>query len=139
MAVHRDEGFATPVEMMFLVVFTVLAVMFLGFLGRLHSAGVQVTSVAQSAARAASMEGGPVAARSSAQRVVIGSPLSSRCSAAPRTRVVWSPSSIGTWQGGSVTVTVSCNIRNRALTGLWSPGVRTVSMSDTQPIDRYHR
>jgi len=34
---------------------------------------------------------------------------------------------------------VSCTVHNRSLTGVWAPGSRTVTMSDTQPIDRYQR
>ncbi|MEI8238070.1 MAG: hypothetical protein WCI22_01510 [Actinomycetota bacterium] len=139
MRTHPDNGFATPVEMMFLVVFAVLAMVFLGFLGRLHAAGVQVTTVAQSAARAASLESGPIAARAAADSAVTTSALATRCSGTPRARMSWSPSPLGTWQGGSVTISVSCALHTRALTGLWSPGVHTVTMSDTQPIDRYHR
>jgi len=136
---RRDDGFATPVEMMGLVLFGLLATMFLGYLGRLHAAGVEVTSTARSAARAASLVSGPNAATAEATHVVATSPLVRRCGGGTRTRVVWAPSSLGTWQGGSVTVTVVCTIRNRSLSGVWAPGMRTVSMSDTQPIDRYHR
>jgi hypothetical protein len=136
---HRDDGLATPVEMMFLIFFALCSTALIGYLGRLHAAGVQVTTVAQSAARVASLESDPVSAGVEATRLVRQSELASRCSGAPRARVTWKPSRLGTWQGGSVTVVVSCAVRNRALSGVWSPGVHTVVMSDTQPIDRYHR
>jgi Flp pilus assembly protein TadG len=136
----RDEdGFATSVELMYLLVLCVVAVLFLGYLGRLHAAGVQVTNTAQSAARAASLATGPTSARSAAADAVSQSTLASRCRLPVRTRLTWTPSAIGTWQGGAVTVEVACTVRNQSLTGVWSPGVRTVVMSDTQPIDRYHR
>jgi hypothetical protein len=136
---ERDAGFATPVEMMAVLFFAVLAVVFLGFLGRLHAAGVQVTEVAQSAARAASLEVTPAAARTAAVRTVAGSELTARCVGRPTTKLTWQPSSIGSWQGGSVTVRISCRVTSQSLAGLWAPGTRTVSMSDTQPVDRYHR
>lgn len=63
-----DSGVATPVEMMYLLIFCLLAVVFLGFVGRLHAAGVEVANAAQSAARAASMAPDPVAAEAAAHQ-----------------------------------------------------------------------
>lgn len=136
---RADEGTATPVEMMYLLIFCVVAVVFLGFLGRLHAAGVQVTNAAQAAARAASLAPDPAAATRAAQGSVAASPLRSRCQGGARATMSWTPSLTGTWQGGSVTVRVTCVVRNQALTGVWSPGVRTVTMTDVQPVDRYQR
>ena len=51
----------------------------------------------------------------------------------------WDPSELGTWQGGTVTVAVSCTVSNQALTGVWTPGERTVTVSDTQVIERFRR
>ncbi|MFM7685253.1 MAG: hypothetical protein ACKPDI_04920, partial [Actinomycetota bacterium] len=58
-SLRADDGVATPVEMLGLLVFCLLAVAFLGYLGRLHATGVMVTTAAQSAARAASIEATP--------------------------------------------------------------------------------
>jgi hypothetical protein len=127
---HDDAGVATPVEMMYLLVFCIVAVVFLGFLGRLHAEGVHVTNMAQTAARAASLAPNPLAGESAARAAVSGSCITS---------FAWSPSARGSWQGGAVTVEVSCTVTNQSLTGVWSPGSRTVVMSDTQPIDRYQR
>jgi hypothetical protein len=137
--VSADDGVATPVEMLYLLVFTIVAVVFLGFLGRLHAAGVEVTNTAQSAARAASVAPSPVAAELAAMNIVESSSLAGRCASLPRTSFSWAPSSIGAWQGGAVTVEVSCTVKNQDLTGVWSPGARTVVMRDTQPVDRYQR
>jgi hypothetical protein len=134
---EQDRGVATPVEMMYLLVFCIVSVVFLGFLGRLHAAGVEVTNTAQAAARAASLAPNPVAAELAAGDTVSASSLSRRC--APRAVVSWTPSSTGAWQGGAVTVEVACTVRNQTLTGVWSPGSRTVVMRDTQPVDRYQR
>ena len=136
----RDEqGVASPVEMMYLLIFSLVAVVFLGFVGRLQAAGIQVTNTAQAAARAASQAQNPAAARSAASDAVATSSLGDRCTGGPRVHVTWAPSATGTWQGGAVTVRVSCAVRNQSLTGVWSPGTRTVVMYDTQPIDRYRR
>ena len=134
-----EDGVATPVEMMYLLIFCMVAVVFLGFVGRLHAAGVQVTNTAQAAARAASIAPDPAAAQQAATTAVASSSLAGRCQGGGQVRLTWAPSPTGTWQGGSVTVQVSCTVRNQALTGFWSPGVRTVVMRDTQPIDRYQR
>lgn len=134
-----DEGVATPVEMMYLIVFCFVVVVFLGFVGRLHAAGVQVGNAAQSAARSASMAADPASAELAANDAVAVYGLQSRCSGGAQVEMTWEPSAAGSWQGGSVTVQVSCTVRNQTLTGVWSPGSRTVVMSDTQPIDRYQR
>ena len=134
-----DSGVATPVEMMYLLIFCLVAVVFLGFVGRLHAAGVEVANAAQNAARAASLAPDPVSAEAAAQEAVADSGLRSRCFGGPTVRLSWDASRSGSWQGGSVTVRVSCTVRNQSLTGVWSPGSRTVVVSDTQPVDRYQR
>ena len=135
----HDDGVATPVEMMYLLVFCVVAVLFIGYVGRLHAAGVEVTNAAQSAARAASLAPTPGAARQAAEEAALDSLLSRRCIGGARVRVIINRTPEGTWQGGSVTVRVSCDLSAQSLAGVWAPGVRTVTMSDTQPVDRYHR
>lgn len=137
-AEKRDRGVSTPIEMMALTTLCLVAFLFIGFLGRLHAAGVEVTSVARAAAREASMASSPAVATAAASSVVGTSPLVRRCGST-RTAVSWRPSTSGTWQGGSVTVVVTCVVRSSALAGLWVPGDRTVTMSDTQPVDWYHQ
>ncbi|MEY4176256.1 MAG: hypothetical protein RI900_3421 [Actinomycetota bacterium] len=137
-SLRADDGVATPVEMLGLLVFCLLAVAFLGYLGRLHSTGLLVTTAAQSGARAASIEATPAAAQAAATAAVTQS-LGTRCTTAPTVRFSWVAGPAGAWRGGSVTVEVACSVPNRSLTPLWSPGVRTLVMRDTQPVDRYRR
>lgn len=139
MELCEEDGIATPVEMMYLLIFCLAAVLFLGFLGRLQAAGVEVTNTAQAAARAASQAPSSALAQRAAEDVVEGSSLNTHCEGGARIRVSWAPSPTGAWQGGSVTVRVSCTVDNQSLAGVWAPGTRTVTMSDTQPIDRYQR
>ncbi len=136
---HGESGLATPIEMMYLLIFCLVAVLFLGYVGRLHAAGVQVTNAAQSGARAASLTADPVAAQSAAEAAVNTRTWRQRCSGGTTVEVSWQPSASGVWQGGSVTVEVACTLSNQSLSGIWTPGARTVVMSDTQPIDRYRR
>lgn len=138
-ALEDEAGIATPVEMMYLLVFVLAALLFLGFVGRLHAAGVQVTNTAQAAARAASQAPGANAALAAAEAVVAGSALADRCEHGAGVQLSWAPSATGVWQGGSVTVQVRCVVSNQALAGVWAPGSRTITVDDTQPIDRYHR
>lgn len=135
----RDAGVVTSVEMMFVLIAAIVAVFTVGYLGRLHAAGVEVTNAAQSAARVASQQPGSVSALTAARAMVDRGPLASRCSGGPGVSMRWSTSAIGTWQGGSVTVEVRCTVINADLSGVWSPGVRTIVVGDTQPIDRYRR
>ena len=134
----RDRGISTPIEMMALTSLCLVAFVFIGFLGRLHSTGIEATSVARAAAREASMALTPVAAAGVADRVVSSSSLARRCSTL-RSAFTWARSGQGSWRGGSATVVVTCVVRAASLTGVWVPGVRTVTASDTQPVDRYQR
>lgn len=134
-----EDGFATAVEMMYLLTFCIVAVLFLGYLGRLHAAGVEITNTAQSAGRAASQAAGPTAALDAARAAVDASPLPARCSDAPLVTLDWVPSPTGSWRGGAVTVRVECTVTQWSLAGVWAPGTRTFGASDTQPIDRYRR
>lgn len=134
-----DAGVGTPVEMMYLLIFCLVSVFFLVFVGRLHAAGTEVTNTAQQAARAASLAPDPRSAKVAAQEVAAASVLGTRCAGGPTVVFTWASSPTGTWQGGSVTVTLRCTVRNETLSGFWAPGSRTISMSDTQPVDRYRR
>lgn len=127
-----DLGTVSSVEMMLLLAAVIAGVATIGVLGRLQAAAVQVGSVAQAAARAASMAADSTSARRAADSTVMRSSLRRRCAAPPTTSMRWTPSSLGTWQGGSVTVSVSCRIDGAGPR-------RTVTMSDTQPVDRYQR
>ena len=135
----RDRGVLAPVEMMFVLVLLLASLVFVGFLGRLHAAGVEVANTSQSAARAASLSADSDLGTEAAEAVVLASSLTQRCSTRPRTELTWTPSPRGTWQGGSVTVTVTCDVDQGDLAGVWAPGTRTIRASDTQPIDRYQR
>jgi hypothetical protein len=125
--------------MMYLLIFCLVAVLFLGFVGRLQARGVEVTNTAQSAARAASQAPSASMAQLAAHDVVVASGLNRHCDGGAAVRVSWVPAPSGAWQGGSVTVEVSCTVDNQSLTGVWTPGSRTVTMNDTQPVDRYQR
>ena len=136
---ERDAGVVGAVDLLYLLLFGLVAVLFIGYLGRLHAAGVQVAHTSQAAARVASQASSSAAAGTSARAAVEASSLAARCDGALSTEVSWVPSPSGTWRGGSVTVTVACTLDNGELTGVWASGSRTITASDTQPVDRYQR
>lgn len=135
----RDRGMVTPVETMYLLVLAVAAVTLLGYLGRLHASGIEVSAVAQAAARAASLAPSSSAGSTAARATVDRSGLAARCTGGARTEMSWSGSPTGTWHGGSVTVTLRCTVTQTSLAGIWAPGSRTFVVADTQPIDRFRR
>ena len=129
-----DRGQAVGPEMLILLVVALAAWGLLAWLGRLNSTAQDLTNTAQSAARAASQQPDPTTAHIAAERAVAASDLRSPCTATPTVEMGWSPGPTGTWRGGAVTVTLTCTIDNREpFTGTG----RTISVSDTQVIDRY--
>jgi hypothetical protein len=122
---------------MLLIVFALGVLVLLGYFGRLNATGTNLTNVAQDAARAASLAPEPGAAREAARSAVRRSTLPTVCQAPITPQVSWQPSVAGSWFGGSVTVRLSCTVRNRDLSGAWAPGDRTISVADTQVIDAY--
>jgi Flp pilus assembly protein TadG len=137
---RRDVGAVTAVESMFVLAFLVVSLAFVTGVGRLHAAGVEVHDATSAAARTASMARNPSAGRDAALDAVASSSLARRCGGAPSVTFDWSPASgLGTWQGGSVTVRVSCRVPVQQLSGMWTPGSTTVSSTVTHPIDRYQR
>jgi len=138
-AIHADAGVITAVEMLYLLLFGLVALLFLGYLGRLHAASIQIQNASQAAARAASLSTDPEGATRAVDETIAASALGARCGGRLSSALDWSPSPTGDWQGGSVTVTISCTVANDSLAGVWTPGNRTIRASDTQPIDRYQR
>ena len=136
---HGDAGVVTPIELMFVCIFAMISVAFLGYLGRSVAAGVEVTNAAQDGARAASIALDPASAEAAAVAAVSRSGLPTNCRGTQFADFDWNPSDLGGWQGGTVTVTVSCQVTNQSLSSVWTPGVRTISVSDTQVIDRFRR
>jgi Flp pilus assembly protein TadG len=131
------DGQAVGPELMLLLAFALGVLVLLGYLGRLNSTGTNLTSVAQDAARAASQQPDPVAAQLAARDAVRRSTLSVPCRGAVAPQMSWQPSMSGSWPGGSVTVRLSCTVSNGALSGVWAPGSRTITVADTQVIDAF--
>jgi Flp pilus assembly protein TadG len=133
---RNDSGQAAGPEMMLVLVFALAAWGFLAWLGRLTSSSQDIHNTAQSAARAASIAGDPTSGRAAAQAAVNASNLPRPCAASPSVAMTWRGGDDGAWIGGSVTVTLSCQLGNaEPLSG----SGRTVTASDTQVIDPYRQ
>ena len=133
----RDGGQALAVELLaalpvFLGVFAAIL-----YVGRVTTTTTRVTGVAQSAARAASLATYEQDAAQAAIDTVNASSLTTSCRslAAPVVSVIHGPG--GGWRGGSVRVTVRCDVRNADLASLWVPGTHTLVATDTQAVDGY--
>ena len=134
----RDEsGQAATIEVLLLLVVVLAGWFFLAYLGRLNAAGQNLENAAQSAARAASQTGDPTTAETAATDVLAVSNLDLPCTSRPAPDVTFHPGSDGGWRGGTVTVRLSCQVRNHTLGSVWTPGTRTITASDTQIIDRF--
>lgn len=134
-----DRGVVTPIELMYVMIFALIVVAFLGYVGRTIAAGVQTTNAAQDAARAASIALDPDAGEAAARAAIGRSDLPATCAGTATADVSWVAGPEGAWQGGTVTVRITCQVTNASLTGVWTPGVRTLSVSDTQVVDRFRR
>ena len=131
---RNDSGQAVGPELMLLLVFALAAWGLLAWLGRLNSTAQDIENTAQSAARSASQQTNPTDAMQAATSAATASNLVSPCTNQPSVSMTWQSGPTGTWRGGSVTVTLACQIDNREpFTGAG----RTITASDTQVIDRY--
>lgn len=132
-----DEGVAEPIEMLFLFMFALGFMVFLGYLGRMNSAATSLSSASRAAARAASLGAGPSDGEAQAQSLLSRTSLAVPCHGRPDLTFTWAPSREGSWYGGSATVTLRCTIANQSLTGVLVPGDRTIVARATEVIDAF--
>jgi Flp pilus assembly protein TadG len=129
-----DRGQSSGPAVLVLLIVALSGWGFLAWLGRLNSSAQDLTNTAQSAARAASQKANPADAEAAANAAVQASGLARPCSATPVAVMTWNPGPQGTWLGGSVKVTLTCQITNReAFAGIG----RQISASDTQVVDKF--
>jgi Flp pilus assembly protein TadG len=115
-----------------------VALVVLGFIvlcGRMGNIQADITSAARDAARAASLQRDLDGARQAAQAVATASLTAHSVTCAqPRTRID-NPSTFA--PGGSVTVTVTCDVDLAAVAIPGIPSTATVEKSSSELIDRY--
>jgi len=122
------------VEAIFVLPLVILTVLGVAAAGRAGHAATTVAAAAHDAARAASLDRDPAAARTDAERTAHGA-LGHGNPRCLQTAVAVDTS--GFHPGGSVTVRVSCRIRldDLALPGL--PGTLTITRTGRSPLDQY--
>jgi hypothetical protein len=123
--------------MIFLFMFAVGTMVFLGYLGRLNSTATALSSTARSSARAASLGATPVDGEAAANQLLDRTQLKIPCTNRPDLTFTWKPSPFGAWFGGSATVTLRCTVANQSVTGLLIPGDRTITASATEVVDAF--
>jgi Flp pilus assembly protein TadG len=129
-----DSGQSAGPEMMVVLVFALAAWGLLAWVGRLTSSSQDMANTAQSAARAASIAADPVTGRAAAQSAVDASGLPTPCADRPSVVMAWQAGDNGTWIGGAVTVTLSCDLGNDEP---FAGAGRAVTASDTQVVDPF--
>ena len=103
--------------------------------GRLVARQSDVDSTARDAARAASVERSEGSARSVGEAVTLRN--GDTCDSPAVDTSDWPPP--GSVRGGSVTVTVTCEVSYAGLGLLELPGSVTVTGTSTAPVDQYRR
>ena len=129
-----DETGDSLVEIVICVVILMIFATFVIFLGRLGGSANVVDSAARAAAQAAVVQSSPSQAQAAALQAATQtfSGYNYECQDAQ----VSADTSDFT-PGGAVTVTVTCVSNTSDLTGFGFPGSKTVSASDTAPIELY--
>lgn len=123
-----DAG-STTVEIALAVPIAVALLLLMIASGRYATALIDVQSTAGAAARAASLARSPAAAHTAASQET---DTVSGC-----TRRADTIDTSAFRPGGQVTVTVTCTITTRALTGFGLPGDLTVTGTSSSPLDVY--
>lgn len=128
----RGETGSAAVEVAMLAPVFLALISFVVFVGRIGSLGQNTASAARDAARAASIHSAAPDgwAIDAATTTLSDSQVSCR-------DLMVDVDSSRSEPGGSVTVTVTCTVEVRDLTGLPLPGAKSVSSSSVAVIDRY--
>lgn len=131
---RRERGSATA-ELVLLTPLLILFVLFIVGLGRLAHARALVGDAAAQAARAATLQYlSPAQAASAAQQTASDALASAGVSCASRSTRVDTGND---HPGGTITVTLACQVDLSTVTAAGFPGSETLTASFTSPIDTY--
>jgi Flp pilus assembly protein TadG len=129
-----DGGWAVA-EVVFLMPVALVVLGFIVLCGRMGNVQADITSTARDAARAASLQRNLDSARQAAQATAAASLAANTVTCnQPRTRID-NPATFA--PGGSVTVTVTCDVDLSAVAIPGIPASTTIERSSTESIDRY--
>ncbi|MEO7556911.1 MAG: TadE family protein [Acidimicrobiales bacterium] len=145
----RGDRGAAALELVLVTPLLVMLLLFIVFCGRTAGAKGDVIGAARDAARAASIERDPISAQAAAEtaagealhRLAVGCETSST-TVEFRPPPIEDPPETGPpgsdfRRGGTVRVTVSCDIRIKDLSLLALPGTKTLSSTAVEVIDKY--
>lgn len=133
---RRDERGVATLELVLLMPVFVGLILFAVGMGRLGQARGDIDAVARDAARAGSIARSPDEAQAAAQAAA-SDVLASRNLTCADLAVDVDTSDFRA--GGWVRVDVSCTIPLSQLTGLWSPGDKTMQARGLAVVDTYRR
>ena len=133
-----EGGQEMAVELMVLLPVTLFLVLLVAWAGRYTTSRARLADVAGAAARAATLATGPDTGRAAAQRIIDGSSLPQGCAAVTDVIEVRGPADHpDSWRGATVTVTLTCTVRNTVLAGVWTPGTTQLRGRATHPVDPF--
>ena len=127
---ERNEEGSASIELILGTPLVIVLLLFVVFAGRVAHARMITEDVAHQAARSASLQRDPTAARAAADATVAATTSGSTCKAVEAVT-----DTAGFAPGGSVTVTVTCRADLADLSLLALPGETSISSSSTSPID----
>ena len=131
---RREHGSATA-ELVLVTPLLILFVLFIVGLGRLAHARAMVNDAAAQAARAATLQYlNPGQATAAAQQTATAALQSAGLACASQSTSVDTGSD---HPGGTITVTLTCQVNLASLTAAGFPGAETLRASFTSPVDTY--
>jgi Flp pilus assembly protein TadG len=134
MTLRREEGGSVTVEAALVAPALLVLMLLIVYAGRAASADADIATAAARAARAASQAADPAGADTAARHTAT---VNLATAGIVCTSVHVATDSSRLQPGGTVTVTVGCQVSNADLTLLTVPGARWSTATSTQPVDTY--
>jgi Flp pilus assembly protein TadG len=132
-ASDRDRGSVTT-ELVIVTPLLLLLLLFVVALGRMAGSRIDINGAASEAARSASIARTPLAAQDAARQTATAALADQHVTCASLDVTTDTSRFV---PGGTVTVTVHCNVKLGDLTGLRLPSAKTLTATASAPIDRY--
>jgi len=130
----RNERGSVTVELVLVTPLLILLLLFIVALGRLASARIDVNGAAAQAARAASIARDPESATSAAKQTATGALADDHVTCA---NLAVATDTSGFSAGGTVAVTITCNVDLADLAGLRLPASTAISARSVSVVDTY--
>ena len=130
----RGDSGSAVVEVAIMAPVILLLVAFVVFVGRVGSLGQTVQSASRDSARTASLYGNPGSASVAARQIAEQDLADHQVSCA---NLVVDVDTSDFRPGGTVAVTVTCQVSLSGLSGFPLPGDKQVSARSIEPIDKY--